>query len=388
MTDPRNIDAGSSIIDGRRCCVWLCLAPVDTLFFRDGKPFDPASRAASGLPTPQVLAGALRTALLRSAGMDMAQLSNCIRKGVPFANAAGQVGGSLGEQIAQARVQGPYLGRRDGKDGRDTILYPAPVTLRRVHRDKDRIVRLDPLGGGLSLPGWKPQANGMVPLWTRDRNILKPLDQAWITQKGMSAFLSGGIPSPGHLVSCDDLYGFEDRTGIAVDPGPGTAQDGMIYATRRLVLKHGVRFWARVEGSAALLDLLPKQNAPGLLPFGGERRQVTVTACDNRDGPYVACAVPPRQPDHGRCLVLVTPGLLNGWRPPGLDLVSAAVPGHVPVSGWDLARGGPKPTRFAVRAGSVYFLPPGNDRPPGHGLGHADDTLIGWGEYCEGVWYP
>ena len=369
--------------------LWLCLEPVDTLFFRDGRPFDPASRATSNLPNPQVLAGALRTKLLRRANIDLARLADCIRNGDQFETAASQVGGSLGELIAKASFRGPYLGRRDDTAKRDMLYYPAPVTLRRSIKEGagGKVVRLDPLCADLSLPGWKPKAEGMAPLWTRARDILKPLDKTWITHEGMSTFLSGKIPLPGDLVSPDELYGFEDRTGIAIDPTVGTAQEGMIYATRRLVLQPGIRFWAQVEGSADVLGLLPKQNEYTLLPFGGEGRQVSMTGCDPENNPLNASPEPTPKSIQGKCLVLVTPAFLNGWKPPGLALLAAAVPGHVPVSGWDLARGGPKPTRFAVKPGSVYFLHPSSDRLPVSGLGDVHDTSLGWGEYCEGVWH-
>ena len=88
-------------------------------------------------------------------------------------------------------------------------------------------------------------------------------------------------------------------------------------------------------------------------------------------------------------MVLATPALFeHGWKPawidrtsrkgspPGLDgvqleLVSAAVPRRVAVSGWDLTNndrpkavsgwdltnnGRPKPVRYAAPAGSVYFF--------------------------------
>ena len=372
---------------------WLCLEPVDTLFFRDGRPFEPASRATSGLPNPQVLAGALRTEMLRCADMNLAQLADCIRNGQGFETASKQVGGCLGEQIAKSNFRGPYLGRKDSIGKPDILFYPAPATLRRSMKEGggDKIIRLEPHCGAQTMPGWNPGIEGMVPLWTRDRNTLKPLNKTWITQVGMSAFLSGKTPEPDDLVSSDQLYDFEDRAGIAIDPDIGTVQKRMIYATRRLVLRSDVRFWAQVKGPAEALELLPKQNECRLLPFGGEGRHVSVTGYELKDGPPTAhCrahTLSAQKSEYGQCLVLVTPAFLNGWRPPGVDLLSAAVPGHIPVSGWDMARDGPKPTRFAVRAGSVYFLRPDNNRLPGFGLGDVHDTSLGWGEYCEGVWH-
>ncbi len=364
--------------------LWLCLEPVDTLFFRDGRPFGPASRATSGLPNPQVLAGALRTEILRCANIDLAQLADCIQNGNQFETAVTQLGGRLGSQIAKTSFRGPYLGRK-GKNGKtDSLLYSAPASLRQL--DNQALVRLDPLPADQPLPGWTPKSGGMVPLWARNRLALKPLDKIWITHAGMSIFLSGKTPSQTDLVRSDELYGFEDRTGIAIDPDKGLAQEGMLYATRRLVLKTGVRFWAQVEGSAEVLDLLPKQDESRLLPFGGEGRQVSVTSRDLQNSPRAAHPEAVQGSIDGCCLVLATPAFMNGWRPQGIDLLSAAVPGHIPVSGWDLARGGPKPTRFAVRAGSVYFLSTGTDRQLPSGFGDPGETSLGWGEYCKGVW--
>ena len=89
--------------------LWLSLDPVDTLFFRDGRPFDEKTRAVSGLPNPQILAGALRTELLRSIDINFKSLSEAIGNGNTFETAAFDVGGKIGAEIAQARFRGPYI---------------------------------------------------------------------------------------------------------------------------------------------------------------------------------------------------------------------------------------------------------------------------------------
>jgi len=70
-----------------------------------------------------------------------------------------------------------------------------------------------------------------------------------------------------------------------------------------------------------------------------------------------------------------------------LKPVAAAVPGHVAFSGWDLARRGPKPTRFAAPAGSVYFLEGSVGTTAVEGsLANPADAVLGWGAFVEGVW--
>ncbi len=65
--------------------VGLRLDPLDTLFFRDGRPFDAANRVVGGLPNPQTLAGALRTNLLGASGFfarnERADLVTILAKG-------------------------------------------------------------------------------------------------------------------------------------------------------------------------------------------------------------------------------------------------------------------------------------------------------------------
>ena len=60
--------------DNARISVRIRIEPIDVLF-RDARPFGTASRASSGLPTPQTLAGALRTLcrIARAAGQFTAQ---------------------------------------------------------------------------------------------------------------------------------------------------------------------------------------------------------------------------------------------------------------------------------------------------------------------------
>ena len=69
-------------------------------------------------------------------------------------------------------------------------------------------------------------------------------------------------------------------------------------------------------------------------------------------------------------------------------LVAAASGAGVPVSGWDVARNGPKATRFAVPAGAVFFVD-GNCSPDDFlNLDSESDALRqeGWGFALPGTW--
>ena len=342
----------------------LQIEPLDTLFFRDARPFDASSRAASGLPKPQTVAGALRTAMLRSAGVDLAAVAAAVRAGESFRDAAA-AGGSIGKAIGEVTFRGPWFGQ-DGE-----ILYPAPATLRR-ERDNGKFIRLDPIG--TDLPGWKPLETGMMPLWYKGRARLNNAP-GYLRANDMLRFLDGGLPEK--VVPEADLFGFHDRTGIGLDAERAVAADGMIYSVRMLELRRGVRLHVEMEGAEEALDLF----APGgqLVPLGGEGRRAVVTP-----GPQKTPEVPPASSSDRRLVVLTTPAPMDGWKLRGPKLLSAAVPGYEAVSGWDLARGGPKPNRFSVPAGSVYFLEPG--AAPAHTFVDPEDAAVGWGSYLEGTW--
>ena len=57
------------------------------------------------------------------------------------------------------------------------------------------------------------------------------------------------------------------------------------------------------------------------------------------------------------------------------------------VSGWDVARGSPRPTRFAAPAGSVYFVTTPDPGDPEASLcDDPEDSAQGWGFALRGVW--
>src|SRR5262249_39973734 len=124
----------------------------------------------------------------------------------------------------------------------------------------------------------------------------------------------------------------------------------------------------------------------GPLPLGGE-------------GHYaVARMVPAIRWDSvssGRGLyLLATPALFHPGRPkwperiPAEHLRAAASAAPLAVSGWDTTRNGPRPTRFAIPAGGVYFT--AADWVLEGDLLCSDPEAVaeGWGFTLRGEWHP
>src|SRR5437870_6544569 len=100
--------------------IGLCINPLDVLFFRDGRPFDAASRAYGGLPLPRTVAGALRTALLTSEeSFDFAALRDRVRNGSNGPRPTTRdVLGDAPAWILDARFRGPWLALVEEGPGR------------------------------------------------------------------------------------------------------------------------------------------------------------------------------------------------------------------------------------------------------------------------------
>ncbi|MCA9674726.1 MAG: hypothetical protein KC464_06790 [Myxococcales bacterium] len=305
----------------------LLLDPLDVLFFRDGRPFGPASVGASGLPMPQTVAGALRALLLDRVGCDFPVLHRQIRAGTPVFDAMRAA--SHQPWVADVVVRGPWLARVDGDT--PAPMVPTPAVLRRAKRAPDAgIERLAPLPESLAgrLPGARLPPPLRRPLWQFSSQPTEPVG-GFVTLAGLQRFLDGGVPDPGDLVAFDALAGFDRRTGVGID-------------------REGRRASVRVVRPVAW----PERSAPG----------------------------------KGAVVVLTTPGLFAAaWHPQRLGdtLLAAAVPASLPVSGWNMAAGAPKPTRFAAVAGSTYFVSDSNLTAPSL-ADVAADAADGWGCYVKG----
>lgn len=358
--------------------IGLMLQPLDLLMFHEGRPFGPADIAVSSLPRPQTLAGMLRTQLLVSLGADLPRLGDAMKSGASFAESCsnGQPDGIAA--IGTLQVRGPWLARRTDS-GPHEVLVPCPANLFAESKDSTGpFHRRDPLRSR-ELPGWQPQEEGFFPLAVagpEPKRSKRPT--RFLTAAGLKRYLEGGIPEEEELLPRDDLYFSDRRTGIAIQPDQQTVEAGLIYGAQFLVLNKGICFYAELVGNEALLEHFKTHQ---LMHWGGEGRAVTAECIP----PYGWPAAAAPATGEGRLLLLTTPGLFGGWRPPGLPLCAAAVPAPEAVSGWDLARRQPKPMRYAAPAGSVYFLQDGAGSPDSTSLVADPDTAaLGWGCYLEG----
>lgn len=322
----------------------LYITGVDTILFRDGRPFDttPGS-VATGLvaPYPSTLAGFIRT----------------------------HVGRPIGDWAAarDIRFRGPLL-TCNGE-----VILPAPADAVPIQDEGSlRIMRLTPRddlpeGAGADMPG------AMLPL--RVTEDVKPArGVAWWTWDQVMDWLcetAPGLALQDHLAPPR-----EQRVHIAIEKASGTAEEGKLFTTSMVAFEgfaqdRGHQRWAYLC-QVSIPDGL--ELAPGIAPLGGEQRLGRIEAADRA---WPTCPRPLQDKlaaAKGVRMVLATPAVFEyGWYPAWLDkttkegsppgcetvrlkLRAAAVPRREAVSGWDLTSGKPKPVRWLAPAGSVYFF--------------------------------
>ncbi len=334
----------------------LRIRAVDSLLFRDGRPFgaEIGSQFAQTLPCPypSTVAGFIRTLAGNRWGLDWAEESTI-------------------QQVLGIPVQGPLLER----NGETVFRAPADAVVFEQAGGRARVAALRPIepaqGEGCDLP------DGVLPLMPDTAVEGKPPKgyDLWRCQT-----LSRWLSDPSAAVP-EQVEGMEveERVHVAIDDEKGTSQESLLFSVQFLCFE---RYrWGEAERReewSLLVRVSSEQPLPleGVGLLGGEKRIATVEPVEAQRWP----SCPPDVYEAlGRTekvrLVLATPAIFSGGWKPGwlgdnlqgsppsapdlkLQLVSAAVRRREAVSGWDYRkdRQGPKPVRWLAPAGSVYFF--------------------------------
>ncbi len=346
--------------------VWLYLEPLDVLYLRGNNLFGGPGDHAEALmpPWPSVFSGALRSALLVRAGVDLGRFTDeaAEHSRTEYRDVLGTP-----ENPGSFRLAGVTLARA-AKDELEPVLpLPADLVVERKREadadDRWIVRRLRPTAWPAAL---SPIRHGGP---TTDVPVLvspqagKAEGGWWLSAAGWEAYRQGGVPQADQLVPSGDLWKPDFRLGIARSRESYTAEEGRIYTTRTVAMKPHTGFLVQVEGCPA--ELL---HGVDLVRLGGDGRGARVQPL-----PQAPIDLRPVPPDEKVALFLLTPGLFpQGWLPPGAAregneyrlrcegfsarLRCAVVPRAQVVSGWDLPAHRPKPAQRAVPAGSVYYL--------------------------------
>lgn len=174
----------------------------------------------------------------------------------------------------------------------------------------------------------------------------------------------------------------EERTHVQIDSQTGTGIDGALFSVTYRHFESIDECTGDYHRWSIHVKTDVKECFASLGHLGGERRPVTLTDLGNKKrwpniGEFSNIKEALLEPNNKQiCFILTSPALFNdGWKPAWLEkdlgahtpagvgvlrgkakLVGAAVGRRIPVSGWSIRENCPKKVRWAVPAGSVYFL--------------------------------
>ena len=359
--------------------------PLDTLFFRDGRPYNQGEQNQAGVdglfpPAPSTLVGAVRAACARIMGWE---------RGVWSVEISAQLGD--GNDLGPLRFRGPVV-LRNGES-----VFPAPANLMAkptATMESAPPTLLAPadigtacdLGNGARLPVADSATEGAKPLGERGW---------WITSRGLEALLGGRSPDPACLVHRRELWEREARVGIARSETTRTTGENAMYSPGHVRLARGValameaqrlpleciealrcRPWP-VGGEARTCWLYPDEDplplpSPPALVAADRRLRYAVTVLTPAD-----TGAPPRPGERGYA------GL------PG-RVASACLPRPTLIGGWDSRTMEPLALRPHLPAGSVLFLEATSDAVGEvealHGAGIGKRAAWGFGLVAVGLW--
>jgi CRISPR-associated protein Cmr3 len=396
---------------------WYEIEALDTLFFRDGRPFTAGEDVeAHGLfpPHPMTLQGLIRSLLLTERGQPLTPhgckidgsgrwddykrgCEGCPHDGSCLAqDVVGRLPrGAQGKRVAgKLRVRGPYV-KIAGQ-----MVFPAPADLIVKKTDMD-----DSLCGRNFMVEPRLLCPSRVPATSNMPGALRALESPFGDEKfssvpgwiGWQPFFDYLQNRPVALLRQgpqrnwwlpDEVAVEERRSGHVVERSLNRPMRGKLYFARhhRLNEQDRARLAFEVGGAGDLGRLLVDLPAS---PFGGERRGVVVRQSNDGAHPWEknnarariesalgSARVRGATGALGAKLVLVQPAWFRkGWFPEGWDPAGAGAEDARPnesglpcpwvaarierpdrIGGWDLAQNRQKPIRSFVPRASVYYF--------------------------------
>ncbi len=318
---------------------------LDTLFFRDGKPFSMGDDTwANGMfpPLPSVLYGALRTAY-------MAQ------KNIPIDEIIGKTENLRIKQIAYKVT----TKLRDSRNTPTDLSYPIPLDLvmeTDLNEDTKKYAeKYNSFDTKLATQIEKISSHLNDFAYQNEKLLscvedVENIEDGVITDASINNYLKGKIKSAIQATKISDAYKIESKMGIGRQNETHTTEEGKLYRVNML-RPNDIKICIEFEG---LDDFAEK----GLLRLGAENKLATFEKISIEKLPI------PQNLEKEFKIYLSTPAIFdNGYYPTQIfknanvevELLTCAVGKYLNVGGFDMQKREPKPMQKAVPAGSVYY---------------------------------
>ena len=339
----------------------IAIEALDLLFFRNAKPFDAVDSPFGEtleMPYTSTVYGALRSKILS----ENSHLYQDFKLGE-----AGELTEVIGSPARKGSLEINFFSILNEDD--EIFLAIA----------KDLVVDKDNPNDIFSLdlnkkPDWLSCDSNFkfdyILSTSKDVKVEKP-ERKYISLKNLEKYLNN---NPNLDIEEQNLEFFakEYRTGIKINKDINKVEEGMIYRKELLSLKDGYKFYLELSNDKGLL---PKE---GLLKLGGESKGANYYPKDIDSSIKLTAETKARIKESKKFKIyLATPAIFNqGWLPDLIDkdsliarldngiefkVIASAIEKYKMVSGWDIAKGGPKDAYRVLPAGSVYYCEVLND---------------------------
>lgn len=351
---------------------------LDTWFFRESRPMESlgGSELLSAFPpSPRTISGVIRSLVGERHEVDWSEW----KKSESYPDLKRRIGDA--NSFGQLKFSGPWLAREmtaANSDNKSTTerLYPVPRNLL-AKRDGEAFTELQRATLGAACECDLGNVH-MVTLPDRTSGF-RIQEDCWLPEQALLAVLAGEICSPDDLVETRELFERESRLGIARNNATRAVEIGLLYQTRHVRPKVGVRLETDVKG----LQESDVAN-DGIVRFGGEGRGAAYAVEPQGEPSLATQKVQVKDDTKGILLLLLTHARITpnqteeqSFTPlPGFvldnsgsttvwtgEIAGIALTLHSSLSGkpvreggWDLANNKPRKVQSLIPAGSVYYL--------------------------------
>jgi CRISPR-associated protein Cmr3 len=334
--------------------MWYKIKPLDTLFFRDGKPFTMGSETwAEPIfpPYPSTVYGAIWTWLIFERG-GLKEFED------------GKYNDELGRIIKDQKtnfkevkkgsltIKGPFICLNNN------LCFPVPFDFLQK-KGAPNLFYINFIN--------KPEI--FISDYPLERILVNNNDfeleecNELLDKDALKDYLMGNETQL-NFTEKTEIFSYEKKTGIKRSRKTLSSEEGYLYRIPMIRLKNDASLFVEIDG----LNRYPEE---GLLQIGGEGKTAKIEKIENDDPLKVLRDLNFNFENKTFKLYFAMPAIFNkGWLPDWIDetnfegnykgiklkLIACSIGKFKLIGGWDLANKKPKPMHKAVPAGSVYYF--------------------------------
>jgi len=327
--------------------MWYKIKPLDTLFFRDGRPFTMGSETWANPifpPYPSTVYGAIRTWLIFERGSLKEFKEGKFKEELGTPSEKGNL-----------KIKGPFICLNDN------LYFPVPFDFFKKKDAPEKEKKLFYIN-------CINKSKIFISDYCLKRILINKNDfelkecGGFIDIDSLKNYLMVNKNIP-EFIEKKEIFSYEKKTGIKRSRKTLSSEEGYLYRIPMIRLKKKTSLFVEIDG----LNRYPE----GLLQIGGEGKTAKIEKIENYDPLMTLRDIDFKFENKIFKLYLATPAIFEkGWLPDWINektfegnydgiklkLIACSIGKYKLIGGWDLANNRPKPMYKAVPSGSVYYF--------------------------------